>query len=249
MLLWREDVAKIITGMAIGPGQNRKHMIDGLLKGTPRTLFDSAVDIHANQRRTTRAAGAPDDQARLRIEAETLVQNYTNNVIDLAIKQMLTQLMPRRILASSKRYLRRECRKPRDMKVKIYYQHLVRYIGQELTNLPPFGPNQGLGEDEVLDIVLYATPKSWQREMDKQGFDPLEHNLDEVIDFMERIEASEDFDSSKDTKTKDKPNTQKGGKSNGKGKPRGNASYYCIGLSVDRGSGVAFHILQYLASS
>ena len=125
MLLWREDVAKIITGMAIGPGQNRKHMIDGLLKGTPKTLFDSAVDIHANQRRTTRAAGAPDDQARLRIEAEALVQNYTNNVIDLAIKQMLTQLMPRRILAQSKRYLRRECRKPKDMKVKIYYQHLT----------------------------------------------------------------------------------------------------------------------------
>ena len=103
MLLWREDVAKIITGMAIGPGQNRKQMIDGLLKGTPRTLFDSAVDIHANQRRTTRARAAADDQARARVEAKTLVQNYTNNVINLAIKQMLTQLMPRRILAQSKR--------------------------------------------------------------------------------------------------------------------------------------------------
>jgi len=32
------------------------------------------------------------------------VSNYTNGIIDDAIKQMLTQLMPRRILAQSKRY-------------------------------------------------------------------------------------------------------------------------------------------------
>jgi len=81
----------------------------------------------------------------------------TNDVIELSLRQMLTQLMPRRILAQAKRYLRRECRMPKDMKVKIYLQHLIRYNTTELMNLPTFGQDQGLTDDEVMDILLYGT--------------------------------------------------------------------------------------------
>ena len=50
-----------------------------------------------------------------------------------------------------------------------------------------------------MDILLYATAKSWQREMDRQGFDLLENNVQQVVAFMERIEESE-VDSRPDTK-------------------------------------------------
>ena len=63
--------------------------------------------------------------------------------------------------------------------------------------LPPFQADQVLSNDKLLDIQLYVTLKSWQREMDCQGFDPLRHALNEVVDFMEQIEASEDFEVSK----------------------------------------------------
>ena len=97
------------------------------------------------------------------------------------------------------------------MKVKIYLQHLLRINNGELNNLPPFIPDQQLAMDELLDILLFGTPKSWQREMDRQGFDPMEHTLSEVVDFMEQIEAAEDFDN--------KPNNDKSkGKSKDKGK-------------------------------
>ena len=81
--------------------------------------------------------------------------------------------------------------------------------------LPPFRANQVLSNDKLLDIILYGTPKSWQKEMDRQGFDPLLHTLNEVVDFMEQIEASEDFDASKNNgqdKKKAPSNKRKGGK-------------------------------------
>ena len=43
------------------------------------------------------------------------------------------------------------------------------------------------------NILLNGTPKSWQRKMDQQGFDPLGHTLNKVVTFMEQIEASKDF--------------------------------------------------------
>jgi len=54
-----------------------------------------------------------------------------------------------------------------------------------------------LSKDEIIDIVLFGTPKSWQREMDHQGFDPLASSPLEVAAFMERIEMSEHFDGDK----------------------------------------------------
>jgi len=36
-----------------------------------------------------------------------------------------------------------------------------------------FNATQCLSDDEIVDILLFGTPKSWQQEMDRQGFDPL----------------------------------------------------------------------------
>jgi hypothetical protein len=74
----------------------------------------------------------------------------------------LTALIPNKIVAMVKRYLRRECRKPTDMKVRTYYQHLVQVNQDELpAPLPPFGRNQHLLDDEIINILCYGTPKSW----------------------------------------------------------------------------------------
>ena len=85
-------------------------------------------------------------------------------------------------------------RKPVDMKVRTYFQHLLHINLEELVNIPPYNPNQSLGDDEIMDIILYGTPKSWQCEMDRQGYDPLEHTIAEVVGFMEQVESAEDFD-------------------------------------------------------
>jgi len=76
--------------------------------------------------------------------------------------------------------------------------HIIRINSQEIPQLPPhFNDAQMLSEDEIIDILLFGTLKSWQRKMDRQGFDPLASAPSDVVAFTERIEMSEDFDSDK----------------------------------------------------
>jgi hypothetical protein len=82
-------------------------------------------------------------------------------------------------------------RKPTDMGVREFYNHLVRINYTELTKLPPFNANQQLGDNEVVDVLLYAFPKSWQGEMERQGFDPLLNTPHELMKFCERLECAE----------------------------------------------------------
>ena len=119
-----------------------------------------------------------------------------------AINQTMQDLMPTKVLQRVKRYLRREARKPVDMTVRSYLMHLLRINGEEIPRLPPaFANTQSLSDDELVDILLFGTPKSWQREMDRQGFDPMTKRPNEVVEFMEQIESSEDFDADKKVTT------------------------------------------------
>ena len=75
------------------------------------------------------------------------------------------------------------------------YLEYVFYINlEELPNLPPFNPNQSLSNDEIIEILLYGIPKSWQKEMSHQGFDPMSSTIQELVNFMERIKEAEGFD-------------------------------------------------------
>ena len=107
------------------------------------------------------------------------------------------------------------------MKVRFYYQQLLRINTEEVARLPPFRANQALGDEELLDVILFGTPKSWQKEMDRQGYDPMNHPLHEVVDFLENVESAEEFDHSKDSK---KANT----KSSKTKKESGRQGAYCM---------------------
>ena len=116
-------------------------------------------------------------------------------IIDAVIQDMVAVLLPTKILQRVQRYLRREARKPIDMGIRTYRMHIIRINSQEITRLPPnFNNAQMLSEDKIIDILLFGTPKSWQREMDHQGFDPLASSPSEAVAFVERIEMLEDFD-------------------------------------------------------
>jgi len=94
-------------------------------------------------------------------------------MVSTALNELMTGLLPNKVLQHIKRYLRREARKPYDMNVKSYYMNLMHINTEEIPRLPLHcSETQSLGEDEIVDILLCGTPKSWQREMDCQGFDP-----------------------------------------------------------------------------
>ena len=217
MLVWKESVKKVIRGMNLNTAMLQAGMIPNLLDGTAKVLYEAKLLLLTANRREATAAAAQAAQGAAQgagdaIRAQPLRDHYHVDDIQESIQHMLEQSMPRRVLSRVKRYLRRECRKPADMKVKIYLNHLIRINRNELDELPPFHNDQRLSDDELLDIILFGTPKAWQKEMDRQGYDPLVHPLNHVVGFMEQIEASEDFDANKKTNDKSKD------KSNGNGK-------------------------------
>jgi len=120
--------------------------------------------------------------------------NAGHVIVTKAVNALLTTLMPNKILQRVKRYLRREARKPLVMKVKTYLLHVNRINHEEIPELPPnYNVAQSLGPDEISNILLCGTPKSWQREMDRQGFDPMAKTTQEIVQFMENTEMSTDF--------------------------------------------------------
>ena len=108
------------------------------------------------------------------------------------------------------------------MKIREYFHNLQRLNEEELPNLPPFGVGQNLTQDEMLDILLFGTPRSWQNEMERQGFDPMEKTIQEVVDFMENLESVEP---PKEERKAKMTVPKKENKSSGKKKP----THFCKG--------------------
>jgi len=219
---WMVNVERAFAGLNNNNRQLRFQMIQQFAAGAALTAFNHQVTLQAGPARaaltaTAQAAVNGDDgsNAARRTGLEThlaamqaltdetvLAQANGFAMVQAALNGMATVLLPNKILQRVKRHLRREARKPVDMTVREHLMHLLRINAQEIPRLPPnFSAAQALSNDELIDILLFGTPKSWQREMDRQGFDPLASAPAQAVEFMERIEMSEDFDSNKKTTT------------------------------------------------
>jgi hypothetical protein len=226
ILRWKMALQQIMTGLALGTAAAKTQICETLMRGTPLTLFQTKITEQAQgvfQREIDAAVDAA--AAAVVLAAGLTAAHHLLVHVEEALNFVVTNLAPKKSLQRVKRYLRRDCRKPNDMKVRTYYQHLLRMNQEELPQLPPFLGGQGLGIDELMDIILFGTPKSWSREMDRQGFDPMTHTIVQVVDFLEQIETAEDFEGStpkKDTKYQGKK------KSYAKGQPKSGDQKHCM---------------------
>ena len=220
MLKWRQDVDAVCDGLNVTTLETKVPVVETLMRAGPLSLFRQSLDAEAQVAYDTAVAAAPAGNCAAIITAGVDPHRDVAHVAH-AIDFVLSQSMPRNVLARVKRQVCREMRKPRDMKVRFYYQQLLRINTEEVARLPPFRANQALGDEELLDVILFGTPKSWQKEMDRQGYDPMNHPLHEVVDFLENVESAEEFDHSKDSK---KANT----KSSKTKKESGRQGAYCM---------------------
>ena len=218
ILRWKMTLQQVMIGLNLGTVQGKIQICEALMRGTPLTLFQTKILEQATAVYEL-AIGAAADPAAVAVvmNAGVVGAHYLAAHVRIAIDFVVSNLAPKKSLQRVKRFLRRECRKPSDMKVRTYYQHLIRMNLEELPQLPPFAADQGLAPDELLDIILYGTPKSWSREMDRQGQDPLTMTIVQVVDFLEQIETAEEFETktNKDNKGqgKKKPYTKTNAKS------------------------------------
>lgn len=219
VLRWSADTTQVLRGLNVTTGPEKYDILQDLLSNSALAVFRKSIETHTQTAFDTYVTAGTTAAARVDRRNEGRRGHVTNDIILTAKRELMSSLIPKKAVTLIKRYLRREARKPADMKVRAYYQHLVRMNSDEIPCLPPFGLDQNLPDDEITDILVYGTPRSWSREMDRQGFDPMTHTSGEVVDFMEQIEASEDFDGQRVDNNKGKSNNN-----NNNSKKKGNSS-------------------------
>jgi len=249
IIQWFQNMERAFTGLNSNTGTLRRQMIQQLAHGSALRGFNSGVaqlappaisQAVATAQATVNADDGTDVARADRLAAHlAAMQALTDKtvlgvagigiaIIDAALQELATILLPNKILQRVKRYVRREAKKPADMGVKTYLMNIMRINLQQIPRLPPnFSAAQSLSDVEIVDILLFGMPKIWQREMDRQQFDPLANTSVDLVAFMECIEMSEDFDGDKKTT---KVVASKGKKKSGfaKGNLDADGSKYCM---------------------
>ena len=231
---WRNDVRNACTGLGATTLDSRRPIMEACVRTRPLSIFQRTLTLQATNAfndalaaalETDRTAGDTVASAAVRTQG---VDHFRDNAhLDLALQVVLLDLMPAKVMPKVKRQMRREMRKPFDMKVRAYWQELTRMNESELPNLPPFGNNQSLTDDEILDIILHGTPRSWQNEMERQGFDPIDRGIPATVEFMENLEGLEDKSSiEKATTSKPKDKSKSKGKDT-EGAKKHKYSHFC----------------------
>jgi len=157
------NLRKTIVGQGINQGPNKYALARAVLQGDALAAFNRFALQHGNE---------------------------TNQNFTAAVNSLTEHVIPQRALPKAKRWMRRFLRKPREWKIRAFVNRLAE-VNELLTLLPPFGNDQKLADDEIMDILEFAVPATWQKLMILHGFDPWTATRNDFIAFCERIESTE----------------------------------------------------------
>jgi hypothetical protein len=200
VIKWTKDIQRILAGLALANVANKHTIVKELLRGTALTIYESSRDqcltaarlASANTAYTGAAGNEAAKKAAAAVEMARPLTDFDNDdCLKYALRGVIDRAAPKKAKLKIKRYLRREVRKPGDMKVRDYYANIIRMNNEELPELYPY--DKALTKDELIDILLWGVPRSWIRQMDLQGKDPDEMTAVQIVQFFEQIEESEDF--------------------------------------------------------
>jgi len=194
-LKFRKNLEKVVVGQNVTTGPGRYTVARRLLEGDALASFDQGARLHG---------------------AES-IPNFKRCLDDVT-----KHVFPKRALQTQKRYMRRFLRKPPTMKIREYVARVIE-INDLLAKFPPAIPGQSatkLPDDEILDLLEFGLPNTWQRNMVLQDFDPLAGDTAAFVAFCERMEQVEA------TETTEKSNGQQKAASRSKSSketaPKGN---------------------------
>ena len=119
--------------------------------------------------------------------------NENGDTFEASIRSLITHIFPLRALRIQKRYMRCYMRKPRDMKMRTYRNRVIE-LNNYLAKFPSnFNDAQKIEEEELVDILEFGTPNKWQFEMVRMGFDSATSTSQELVEFCERLEFTEEL--------------------------------------------------------
>lgn len=191
-LRFRKNLSKVLTGQNVTTGPPSYAVARRLLDGDALTVFNNEATSQGNE-------SIPHFTACLDAVARTV--------------------FPQRAVQLQKRFMRRFLRKPSTLKTREYTARLME-MNLFIPQFPPAtvggATPTALPDDEIIDLLEFGVPNSWQRTMVLQDFDPVNHTVQEFVAFcerMERIEIAEGTSNPTQQPKADKKPSPKKGKS------------------------------------
>ena len=146
ILRWHKDVLRVCNGVNAATLETREPIMEACMRPGPLNTFNATTRAYAETayQAALETAEATDATAGNANASDTVRTNGVNHYrndghLDVALQEVVTSLLPRKVLAKTKRNLRRDMRKPLDMSVRKCYQAISRINDEELPHLPPFG--------------------------------------------------------------------------------------------------------------
>ena len=147
-LKFRANVNKVLLGQHVTTGPAKFLVARRLLHGDALSVFNAALED----------AGLTE----------------TNASYELCMDALARHVFPKRAAQLQKRYMRRFVRKPVTMSTKQFaarLQELNSYLPKFPTTAPGQAVNAKLDDDEIVDIMEFGVPRSWQKKMIEHDFD------------------------------------------------------------------------------
>ena len=136
--------------------------------------------------------------------AATAVGNETIINLKAVFKKVAATVFPIKAYFTQKQAMRRFMRKPKEMKIRDYVDRLME-INSYLPHFPVKDGEEAaksLPKEEIMDILLFGIPNSWQKKIVELGFDSIAHTPQEFVEVCERISYGESNDNGQKAKTK-----------------------------------------------
>jgi hypothetical protein len=154
--------------------------------------INDALGMYALARRVFKGDTLATFNAAAAIAGAEMIANYQQ-----AMQALTRHVFPHCTYATQKRYMRGFLCKPLGTPIRDFVARLV-----EMNNYLPQFPPQQLGgavgvvldDEELKEVGEFSIPASWQKGMVQHGFDPADHTLNELIEFCEHFEYTEDHD-------------------------------------------------------
>lgn len=165
-LKFRANVDKVLLGQHVTTGPAKFLVARRLLTGDALSVFNAALA----------QSGA----------------NETNTSYEWCMDAVARHVFPKRASQLQKRYMRRFIRKPATMSTKQFaarLQELNAYLPKFPTAVPGQAAISKLEDDEIVDIMEFGVPRSWQRKMIEHDFDVMTASIHDFVDFCDRMES------------------------------------------------------------
>ena len=195
---WRDDLTRAWKGLHNTTGPNRATTVRHLLEGQALDDFEQFF--------------MPDD-----------VSETIDNV-NLALKKVAANIFPADAVMNMKQYLSFELKKPNKLTARETMTRLLR-INKWLGDYFPSDGGDRTGEveaieDNELKLIYYRLlPNNWRRKMDENGsFSHHEASLQQIVEYAERLEVTEQRYGGNPKGSAVKKNGQKGNSQSGSSK-------------------------------